>query len=83
MKVILQVDVRRPFAVSVEILLQFIRTWSCDIIKISPSKPRQTIAIPWKKFKAIWRFNPTKGPIEVPQNTEDFIQAITVLGVRA
>ena len=78
MKIVLQIEMRRPYPRSVDVLLDMVVQWGCDIIKVSPSKPFQTISMPWKKFKSIWGFNPKQGYVAVPKGTEDFISSVVV-----
>lgn len=82
MKIILQIEMKRPYPRSVDVLLQMVVQWGCDIIKISPSKPIQVIGMPWKKFKSIWKFNPQRGYVNVPEGTEDFIAGVIVKDIR-
>jgi hypothetical protein len=82
MKVILDISLQRPFGRSLDHLLEMATIWSCDLHRISPKRPTQTIAVPFINFRKVWGFNPKKGFCPIPQGTEDFISDIQIVEVR-
>ena len=82
MKAILNIELKRPYSPSLDLLLQMSNLWKCDLIKIRTKSNTQTIGMPWKGFKRIWGKNPVKGEYEVPNGTEDFINGVTVIEVK-
>lgn len=81
MKVLLEINLHRPYGRSIDPLLEMANIWSCDLVRVGPQRSANTIAMSFRNFRTIWDRNPVVGEIEVPSGTEHFIQAIRVVKI--
>lgn len=79
---VLELELQRPFKVSVADVLDLADLWQCDLIRVSTQSAYASIAMPTSSFKKIWGTNPRLGHWVVPVGTEDFLAGVEVTEVR-
>jgi len=78
----MDVQLTFPFNRSVQIVEEFAHTWSCKIIHLSSIKGYVILALHSEKFKIIFGSKPRISKYSPPENTEHFIEGLSVFAVK-
>lgn len=80
-KVVLKLDLVRPYNKSVYTLYDLVNIWGFDLLSSGTNKQEATIRIPVKDFRKIFGKEPKIGKWSPPSGTTQFIENVNVIKI--
>jgi len=80
-EIIVQFNIKYPYYKSIELIFDFSQLWGLKLIQTSTNSDLVIISFPWKTFKKIFGYNPQKGPLDLPNPLNVFINEAHIIKI--